>query len=151
MDTETGDEVRRHSDLWLEDGSVICRAENVLFCVHMSQLARHSLVFHDMFMLPQPEASDLEPPFLSKADMSRRVPLVYLYDKAEDVANLLTALYDGPYVLFNSSHLVLQPQYMRSLDSVDVSGIMTKMTFALFREYCDFLPSILLIPCVQRR
>lgn len=103
MDTETGDEVQRHSDLWFEDGSVICRAENMLFCVHISQLARHSLVFHDMFMLPQPEATDLEPSFLLRpetkwAKATRRVPVVYLYDKAEDVANLLTSLYDGPYV-----------------------------------------------------
>ncbi len=110
MDTETGDEVQRHSDLWFEDGSVICRAENVLFCVHISQLARHSLVFHDMFMLPQPEATDLEPSFLLRAETkwakaTRRVPVVYLYDKAEDVANLLTALYDGPYVFCNFSRL----------------------------------------------
>ena len=30
--------------------------------------------------------------------MTRTVPVVYLYDAAEDVANLFTALYDGPYV-----------------------------------------------------
>jgi len=96
MDAETGVEVRRHSDLWFDDGSVICRAENTLFCVHMSQLARHSLVFHDMFMLPQPEASRLESSMLVDSSTAKRVPVVYLYDKAEDVGNLLTALYDGP-------------------------------------------------------
>ncbi|KAF8909380.1 hypothetical protein CPB84DRAFT_1765993 [Gymnopilus junonius] len=99
VDTETGIEVKRHTDLWFDDGSVICRAENTLFCVHMSQLARHSLVFHDMVMLSHPETSRLDSSMLmpeGKSSVSRRVPVVYLYDSAEDVGNLLTALYDGP-------------------------------------------------------
>ena len=109
-DTETGLEVRRHPDLWFDDGSVICRAENMLFRVHMSQLARHSLCFQDMFMLPQPECSRLEPSMLvdeGKLSGPRIIPLVYLYDKAEDVENLLTALYDGPWVsvYLNSNEL----------------------------------------------
>ena len=91
MDTETGDEVQGHSDLWFEDGSVIYRAENTLFCI--SQLAPCST----MFMFPQPEPTDLDPSFLLRpetkwAKATRRVPVVYLY--AEDVANFLTALYD---------------------------------------------------------
>lgn len=98
-DTETGLEVQRHSDLWFDDGSVICRAENMLFRVHISQLARHSICFQDMFMLPQPECSRLEASMLvdeGKFSGPRMIPIVYLYDKAEDVGNLLTALYDGP-------------------------------------------------------
>ena len=98
-ETETGLEVQRHSDLWFDDGSVICRAENMLFRVHISQLARHSLCFQDMFMLPQPECSQLEASMLvdgGKISGPRMIPIVYLYDKAEDVGNLLTALYDGP-------------------------------------------------------
>ena len=94
-DADTGTQLQRHSDLWFEDGSVICRAENTLFCVHMSQLARHSLFFRDMFALPQPA----EPKSLD--GLSRQhIPVIYLYDTAEDVGNLLTALYDGPYVIF---------------------------------------------------
>ncbi|KAH9479465.1 hypothetical protein JR316_0008059 [Psilocybe cubensis] len=99
IDKETGVQVHRHSDLWFDDGSVICRAENTLFCVHMSQLARHSLVFHDMVMLSHPETSRLESSMVipeGTNTFSRRVPVVYLYDAAEDVGNLLTALYDGP-------------------------------------------------------
>ena len=119
IDEET---VVKHPDLWFEDGSVICRAESTLFCVHMSQLARHSLVFNDMFMLPQALGDDgstktglfmalsrfggrlgLEESALSSSTedtfMTRRVPVVYLYDAAEDVANLFKALYDGPYVI----------------------------------------------------
>ena len=98
-ETETGLEVQRHPDLWFDDGSVICRAENMLFRVHISQLARHSLCFQDMFMLPQPECSRLEASILvdeGKISGPRMIPIVYLYDKAEDVGNLLTALYDGP-------------------------------------------------------
>ena len=98
-ETETGLEVERHSDLWFDDGSVICRAENMLFRVHISQLARHSLCFQDMFMLPQPECSKFEASMLvdeGKFSGPRMIPIVYLYDKAEDVGNLLTALYDGP-------------------------------------------------------
>lgn len=104
VDNETGVEVQKHSDLWFSDGSVICRAENMLFCVHMSQLARHSLVFHDMFMLPQPDASQDTSMQLLREETSRTktitgvLPMIYLYDAAEDVANLFTALYDGPYV-----------------------------------------------------
>ncbi|PPR01688.1 hypothetical protein CVT24_001516 [Panaeolus cyanescens] len=100
VDLDTGVRVERHPDLWFEDGSVICRAENTLFCVHMSQLARHSLCFHDMFMLPQPE-SKLESSLTINSSQgghteTRKIPVVYLYDNAEDVGNLLTALYDGP-------------------------------------------------------
>ncbi|KAF8202520.1 hypothetical protein BJ912DRAFT_444693 [Pholiota molesta] len=99
VDTQTGATVKRHPDLWFDDGSVICRAEDTLFCVHMSQLARHSLVFHDMVTLSHPEATRVESTMLvhgGKTTASRKVPVVYLYDSAEDVGNLLTALYDGP-------------------------------------------------------
>ena len=115
IDNETGTQVEKHPDLWFEDGSVICRAENTLFCVHMSQLARHSLVFNDMFMLPQgPEGSTRMGPFMALTGpggeseqtkiATRKAPVVYLYDEAEDVANLFTALYDGPYVIITESN-----------------------------------------------
>lgn len=83
----------RHADLWFEDGSVVCRAENTLFRVHMSQLARHSVCFKDMFSMPQPQLR------LGCDDTSlEKTPLI-LHDTAEDVGNLFTALYDGPYVM----------------------------------------------------
>ncbi|TFY63419.1 hypothetical protein EVG20_g6321 [Dentipellis fragilis] len=43
-----------HKDLWMPDGSVVLQAERTLFCVHMSQLLRHSFIFRDMFALPRP-------------------------------------------------------------------------------------------------
>jgi len=80
--------LERHSDLWFDDGSVVCRAENTLFRVHMSQLARHSECFRDMFSLAQPSNKEEE--------VIDGCPVLVLQDTAEDVASLFCALYDGP-------------------------------------------------------
>jgi hypothetical protein len=77
----------KHQDLWFEDGSIVLNAENCLFRVHISQLSRHSVCFRDMFAIPQPQLDD-----------QLDCPLVHLHDSPDDVANLLFALYDGPYV-----------------------------------------------------
>lgn len=132
IDSETGVELVRHSDLWFEDGSVVCRAENTLFKVHMSQLARHSVLFRDMFSLPQPDSR-------SHSDLTirneMRTPVVYLHDTAEDVGNLLTALYDGPYVCVSySNNTIPIPSERRSFGNNDqddfriVSGILRLST-----------------------
>jgi len=114
----------RHSDLWFSDGSVrvlklcmtrrdfrlilleiVLRAENTLFRVHKSLLARHSGFFHDLFTLPKLVAKDSSPPHGTKTpsiELSGDIEgcqVLTLYDSAEDVANLLTALVDGPYVI----------------------------------------------------
>ncbi|KAJ7668367.1 hypothetical protein B0H17DRAFT_990130 [Mycena rosella] len=103
LDPETGQELQRHA-LWLVDGSVICQAERTLFKVHVSQLSRHSALFRDIFTLPQPS----RPRSLSGGDTlddldtramleeCENCPVVFLHDKAEDVASFLAALYDGP-------------------------------------------------------
>jgi len=84
----------KHVDLWFSDGSVVLQAESTLFRVHKSQLARRSVVFSDMFTLPQPVVTTSHATF---ADESYEgCPVVRLHDLAEDVANLLLALYDGP-------------------------------------------------------
>lgn len=87
----------KHSDLWFTDGSVILQAENTIYRVHISQLSRHSMFFRDLFTLPQGCPADV-----SHNDNDTNVlegcPLIHLHDTAEDVSNLLTALYDGPYV-----------------------------------------------------
>jgi hypothetical protein len=101
---EASTQLERHSDLWFDDGSVICQAENTLFKVHMSQLARHSVCFRDMFSLPQPvsrrcSSTDLASTCITgNSQQSYRIPVIQLHDSAEDVGNLLTALYDGPCV-----------------------------------------------------
>ena len=85
-----GDNLLRHPDLWFSDGSVVLRAESTLFRVHISQLVRRSLFFRDLFSLPQPanDAVGLDGTFDG-------CPLLVLHDSADDLSNLLKALYDG--------------------------------------------------------
>jgi hypothetical protein len=90
-------DLQQHPDLWFTDGSVVLRAENTLFKVHISQLSRHSVLFHDLFSLPQANDAPLTPNSGSLARMDG-CPVVHLHDSAEDVGNLLAALYDGPCV-----------------------------------------------------
>ena len=85
----------RHPDLWFSDGSVVLKAERTLFRVHISQLVRRSLFFRDLFSLPQPgkDTAELD-------GTLGGCPLLVLHDSAEDLSNLLKALYDGgPYVI----------------------------------------------------
>ncbi|TFK29744.1 hypothetical protein FA15DRAFT_677663 [Coprinopsis marcescibilis] len=100
-DAQTGILLKRHPTLWLEDGSVICRAEETLFCVHMSILARHSACFRDMFAIPQPgPGTNLTDSLVLEGGMrsgAQQIPVITLFDKADDVASLIEALYDiGP-------------------------------------------------------
>lgn len=91
--------VEQHPDLWFIDGSVVLQADSVVFLVHQTQLARHSLIFRDMFSLPQPSASRPRDDKVSRGFPTYNGhPLVMMHDSAEDVTNLLTALYDGPFV-----------------------------------------------------
>ncbi|KAJ7504443.1 hypothetical protein B0H11DRAFT_1982361 [Mycena galericulata] len=92
-------QLQRHSDLWFKDGSVILQAERTLFKVHVSQLSRHSALFRDMFTLPQPSrpsSFDTLEDAEAVLDECENCPVVFLHDTAEDVANFLAALYDGP-------------------------------------------------------
>lgn len=96
--------VEKHSDLWFIDGSVVLQADKTVFLVHQTQLARHSLIFRDMFSLPQPPAPRSRDDKVARCSpMFEGHPLVIMHDAAEDVANLLTALYDGPFVLTSAS------------------------------------------------
>lgn len=86
----------RHDDMWLSDGSVVLVAENTMFKVHKSQLSRHSVVFRDMFAMPQAaidtsfNANGLTKETFDGCDV------VYVHDSAQDLESLLRALYDGP-------------------------------------------------------
>lgn len=95
----------RHHDLWFIDGSVVLQTGNAIFRVHKSQLSRHSPFFRDLFSLPQPTQVDVTASTSSQNSPVLRIepsdeiegcPVVRLHDSSEDVANLLTALYDGP-------------------------------------------------------
>ncbi|KIM45345.1 hypothetical protein M413DRAFT_442019 [Hebeloma cylindrosporum] len=79
--------VTRSEDFWFEDGTIVLQAENTQFLVHKSVLSRHSVVFSDMFSILQPENMDDEPSVEGK-------PLVRVFDTAEDIDQLLRALYD---------------------------------------------------------
>ena len=77
----------RHPDLWFDDGNVVLMtdAESMGFKVHRSILSRQSLVFHDMFEIPQPEdEEDWE-----------GCPIIRVYDNATDLAIFIEVLYDG--------------------------------------------------------
>lgn len=41
--------------MWLDDGNIILHVENTQFRVHRSVLAMNSMVFQDMFGIPQPQ------------------------------------------------------------------------------------------------
>ncbi|KAJ2918632.1 hypothetical protein MD484_g1750, partial [Candolleomyces efflorescens] len=103
LDVQTGSQLKRHKGLWFDDGSVICRVESNLFCVHMSVLERHSMFFQDMFAIPQPATGQSDSLVIEGSVMrhgAQRIPVITLFDKAEDVSNLLNALYNiGPYVM----------------------------------------------------
>ena len=97
------DAFTRHTNLWFVDGSVILQVERTLFRVHMSQLSRHSIVFRDLFSLPQPPHVAQEPsrqstPQFPSSDQRYMddCPILELQDSAEDFSHLLAALYDGP-------------------------------------------------------
>lgn len=139
----------RHPEFWFADGSIILLAHDVLFRVHKSFLARHSLVFRDMFSIPQPstESSSASDNSDSKGvpsdhEMIDGCPLVRIHDTPDDVASLLYALYDGPSV-YNSDLLILN---MVLTFTSGNSEIMGKMTSGLFLVFCDSQANMSLNP-----
>src|SRR6266478_3590460 len=128
----------KHADLWFCDGSVILQAESTLFRVHKSQLSRRSTVFSDMFTLAQPPVMSTH---ATLADETYEgCPVVKLYDSAEDVANLLLALYDGPFVpglLFHSSRYI-NTSTDRTCIRIGSSAIMTLMILPLSPASFDY-------------
>ncbi|KAI0628222.1 hypothetical protein C8Q77DRAFT_1068402 [Trametes polyzona] len=79
------------TDFWFSDGNIVLLAGTVAFKVHRGQLVRHSDVFHDMFSLPQPDASEAGQGLIDGCQW------VELHDDPSDVLHLLRALYDGLY------------------------------------------------------
>ncbi|KAF7330791.1 hypothetical protein MVEN_02418300 [Mycena venus] len=76
------------SDIWYKDGSVVLQAQQHQFRVHFSILGQHSSFFRDLEDLPQPP----DQPTLDGC------PIVELHDDAEDVENLLRALYNASFL-----------------------------------------------------
>lgn len=86
MTSSTLDSATHHNDLWFSDGSVVLRAEQTLFRVHISFLSRHSTVFKDTFAIPQPQP----------LETIEGCAVVRMHDTAMDLSVFLRALYDGP-------------------------------------------------------
>ncbi|RPD55039.1 hypothetical protein L227DRAFT_555467 [Lentinus tigrinus ALCF2SS1-6] len=80
-------ELSRDSDLWFPDGNIVVIAEGACFRVHQGVLARHSVVFKDMFGVPQPAAHP--------TNLIDDCPVVHISERAEDFKHLLYMLYDG--------------------------------------------------------
>lgn len=70
---------------WFDDGNVVLIAEDTLFRVHRGVLSHNSVVFKDMFLIPQPE----------EFEQMEGCPVVHLCDSQRDLGVLLGALYEG--------------------------------------------------------
>lgn len=94
-----------------------------MFRVHRALIARHSEVFRHMFSFPQP-------PNVDKADIIEGCPVVELHDATNDIASLLRAIYDGPYVLVsldreNAENMILRNWADNGVDDFNiVSGVL---------------------------
>ncbi|KAI0783936.1 hypothetical protein BC629DRAFT_1594063 [Irpex lacteus] len=108
--------ITRHPDLWFDDGTVILIAETTGFRVYRGLLVRHSDIFRDMFLLPQPTSEpNGHPP---------DCPIVRLADdSAEEVAILLNILCNGVECFTNGS------QRIESATAVALIRLGTKYAF----------------------
>ncbi|KAG9125061.1 hypothetical protein FRC07_009111 [Ceratobasidium sp. 392] len=124
----------KHPRFWLDDGNVVLVASQpsqTQFRVHQSVLARQSRVFKEMFSYP------------SRARFERihGCPVVPLADTEDDIAALLSALYDGltlqrdtPFdVETTSGQLRLATKY-------EITNIRRKIIAHLRTEYPLALP-----------
>jgi DNA-directed RNA polymerase subunit L len=79
----------KRGDPWFPDGNLILASEDhTAFKVHRGILARHSEIFQGMFDIPHPE-------LLSESEVYEGCPIITMYDKGIELANLVKALYDG--------------------------------------------------------
>lgn len=96
-DVEIVPQIIKHKSLYFQDGNIILsvpheNADEVhLFKCHKSVLAKHSLVFADMFELAQD---------WDESEEHDGAPSVTLPDSWKDVESLLHLLYDPLYALF---------------------------------------------------
>jgi hypothetical protein len=72
-------------DIYMKDGNVVLAAGSTAFKVHKGILARHSVVFRDMFQAGSANVDTVK--FKGR-------PVVVLHDNPEALASLLKTLYD---------------------------------------------------------
>lgn len=95
------EEFVKHSEFWFEDGNIVLVAEGAGFCVHRGVLSRHSEVFRDMFLVPQPAEGE---------ETIEGCPVVRLTeDGAEEVALVLEILYDGGHRYVSWKYAITEP------------------------------------------
>jgi hypothetical protein len=77
-------ELRRCEGLWFPDGSLVVRADTMMFRVYRGMLANASSVFSDMLAFPQPEG----------AEIVEGCPVVVMPDSSTDARHFLGVLND---------------------------------------------------------
>ncbi|TEB30546.1 hypothetical protein FA13DRAFT_1688607 [Coprinellus micaceus] len=75
------------SSIWLSDGNIVLQAENTQFKVHQGYLARLSIIFSDVFSVPQPGSQPLV----------EGCVVLLLQDSAQDLSVALSEIYDRCY------------------------------------------------------
>jgi len=94
MASTQNNELKRHEDLWFDDGNIVIIAENIGFRVYRGILSKKSELFKDLFTLPQPEGSEA----------IDGCPVVRLQDSAADWGRFLSALFDGARMWKNNKY-----------------------------------------------
>lgn len=76
------------AEIWKSDGNIVLQAQDVQFRIHRSTLEEHSIVFRDMFSLPNP------PPETAGEATIEGCPVIILSDTSADWLHVLKALYE---------------------------------------------------------
>ncbi|KAI0742514.1 hypothetical protein C8Q80DRAFT_1273169 [Daedaleopsis nitida] len=79
----------RDSEFWFENGNLTLIARDVEFRVWKAPLAAHSLVFRDMFSLPQPEAET------GQGSSSPTTPIIHLSESPDELRQCLRVFFPG--------------------------------------------------------
>ncbi|KAF8608289.1 hypothetical protein BDV93DRAFT_519335 [Ceratobasidium sp. AG-I] len=126
----------KHPRFWLEDGNVVLvakRPAQTQFRVHQSVLSRQSRVFKEMLSYPS----------RSRFEKMHGCPVVPLGDSEEDIAALLSALYDGLNLQRNSQFdIEIASGQLRLSTKYEITNIRRKIIEHLRDEYPILLPDI---------
>ncbi|CAE6509258.1 unnamed protein product, partial [Rhizoctonia solani] len=126
----------KHERFWLDDGNVVLVAKppsQTQFRVHQSVLSRQSPVFKELFSYP------------SRARFERihGCPVVPLGDTEEDIAALLSALYDGLTLQRTTiSDVETTSGQLRLATKYQISNIQDKILSHLREEYPSQLSDV---------
>ncbi|CAE6530606.1 unnamed protein product [Rhizoctonia solani] len=119
----------KHERFWLDDGNVVLVAKppsQTQFRVHQSVLSRQSPVFKELFSYPS----------RAKFEKIHGCPVVPLGDTEEDIAALLSALYDGLTLQRTTvSDVETTSGQLRLATKYQISNIRDKILSYLREEY----------------